>query len=124
MSTIRRLDQDTIEEIRAGEVIERPASIVKELVENAIDAGAESIAVNIVKGGLDEIVAQDDGLGIHGEDAMLAFQRHATSKIRRTKDLYQLKSLGFRGEALASIAAVSHVHLVSKPRGELEGVRR
>ena len=122
MRTIRRLDQETIEEIRAGEVIERPASIVKELVENAIDAGAESIAVNIVKGGCDEIVVQDDGIGIHQEDAGLAFERHATSKIRESKDLYQLKSLGFRGEALASIAAVSHVHLVSKPQGELEGV--
>lgn len=122
MTTIRRLDQETIEEIRAGEVIERPASIVKELVENAIDAGAESIAVNIVKGGCDEIVVQDDGIGIHQQDAVLAFERHATSKIRETKDLYQLKSLGFRGEALASIAAVSYVHLVSKPQGELEGV--
>ena len=97
MTTICRLDQETIEQIRAGEVIERPASIVKELVENAIDAGAESIAVNIVKGGCDEIVVQDDGIGIHQEDAVLAFERHATSKIRETKDLYQLKSLGFRG---------------------------
>ena len=122
MATIRRLDQETIEQIRAGEVIERPASIVKELVENARDAGAASRAVNIVKGGCDEIVVQDDGIGIHQEDAVLAFERHATSKIRETKDLYQLKSLGFRGEALASIAAVSYVHLVYKRLVEHEGV--
>ena len=123
MNRIRLLDRPTIEQIRAGEVIERPASIVKELVENALDAGAGSIRVAIVRGGIDEITVQDDGHGIASEDAEYAFRRHATSKIRSSGDLFALTTLGFRGEALASIAAVTHVELRSRTPEAVEGVR-
>lgn len=123
MDHIRLLDSHTIEQLRAGEVIERPASIVKELVENAIDAGARSISVSISKGGIDEIVVQDDGSGLTPEDASLAFQRHATSKIQSSNDLFLLTTLGFRGEALASIAAVTQVELLSRTADAIEGVR-
>ena len=123
MNRIRLLDSHTIEQLRAGEVIERPASIVKELVENAIDAGARTINVSITKGGIDEIVVQDDGSGLTPEDAPLAFQRHATSKIQSSNDLFLLTTLGFRGEALASIAAVTQVELLSRTAEAIEGVR-
>ena len=123
MDRIRLLDTHTIEQLRAGEVIERPASIVKELVENAIDAGARSISVSIAKGGIDEIVVQDDGSGMTPADASLAFQRHATSKIQSSNDLFLLTTLGFRGEALASIAAVTQVELLSRTADAIEGVR-
>ena len=123
MDRIRLLDSHTIEQLRAGEVIERPASIVKELVENAIDAGARSISVSITKGGIEEIVVQDDGVGLTPEDAPLAFQRHATSKIQSSNDLFLLTTLGFRGEALASIAAVTQVELLSRTAEAIEGVR-
>ena len=123
MNRIRLLDRPTIEQIRAGEVIERPASIVKELVENALDAGAGSIRVAIARGGIDEITVQDDGHGIAAEDAAHAFRRHATSKIRSSGDLFALTTLGFRGEALASIAAVTHVELRSRTPEAVEGVR-
>ncbi len=122
MGRIRLLDSHTVEQLRAGEVIERPASIVKELVENAIDAGARSIRVSITKGGIDEIVVQDDGCGMAPEDAPLAFQRHATSKIQSSNDLFLLTTLGFRGEALASIAAVTQVELLSRTADAIEGV--
>ena len=123
MNRIRLLDTHTIEQLRAGEVIERPASIVKELVENAIDAGARSISVSITKGGIDEIVVRDDGRGLTPADAPLAFQRHATSKIQSSNDLFLLTTLGFRGEALASIAAVTQVELLSRTTDAIEGVR-
>ncbi|MGH7961026.1 MAG: DNA mismatch repair endonuclease MutL, partial [Candidatus Binatia bacterium] len=106
MGRIHLLDPQTVEQIRAGEVIERPASVVKELVENAIDAGAHTINVHIAGGGINEIVVQDDGEGISAEDALMAVQRHTTSKLTRSADLFALTTLGFRGEALASIAAV------------------
>ena len=123
MSRIHLLDPQTVEQIRAGEVIERPGSVVKELVENAIDAGAKTISVQIADGGIREIVVQDDGEGMSPEDALLAVQRHATSKIRKSSDLFALSTLGFRGEALASIAAISHLEIVSRVAGAVEGVR-
>ena len=123
MSRIQLLDPQTVEQIRAGEVIERPGSVVKELVENAIDAGAQTITVSIVEGGLREMTIQDDGHGMLPEDALLAVQRHATSKIRKSSDLFALSTLGFRGEALASIAAISHLEIVSRVPDALEGVR-
>ena len=123
MDRIRLLDPHTIEQLRAGEVIERPASIVIELVENEIDAGARAISVSIAKGGIDEIVVRDDGGGLTPEDAPLAFQRHATSKLQSSNDLFLLTSLGFRGEALASIAAVTQVELLSRTADAIEGVR-
>ena len=121
MSRIRRLDPQTVEQIRAGEVIERPGSVVKELVENAIDAGAQTIRVQIVEGGIREVTVHDDGQGMSPADALLAVQRHTTSKIRRSSDLFGLSTLGFRGEALASIAAVSRLELVSRTADALEG---
>lgn len=123
MSRIHLLDSLTVEQIRAGEVIERPSSVVKELVENAIDAGARTIRVSITGGGITEIVVQDDGEGMTPEDAQLAVQRHATSKLTSSEDLFALSTLGFRGEALASIAAVSHLEILTRVPEALEGVR-
>ena len=116
MSRIQVLDQVTIDKIAAGEVIERPASIVKELTENAIDAGATSIAVEIKEGGISFIRVTDNGCGIEKEDIPNAFLRHSTSKIRTAEDLAHIASLGFRGEALSSIAAVSQVELITKTK--------
>ena len=116
MSKIQVLDQITIDKIAAGEVIERPASIVKELAENAIDAGAGAIVIEIKEGGISFIRITDNGCGIAKEDVSNAFLRHSTSKIRSVDDLMDIHTLGFRGEALSSIAAVSRVELITKTR--------
>lgn len=120
---IKVLSEETINKIAAGEVVERPLSIVKELLENAIDAGASSIAVEIRSGGLSLIRITDNGCGIPAEEVRTAFQRHATSKIREADDLMRIHTLGFRGEALASIAAVSTTELITKQSGALLAVR-
>ena len=122
---IRVLDQTTVNKIAAGEVVESPSSVVKELVENSIDAFSTSISVQIDGGGIRSIQVTDDGMGMSREDAQVAFTRHSTSKISRIEDLDSLSSLGFRGEALASIAAVSQVTLTTRIRGgkEEDGVR-
>lgn len=113
MGIIRILDEHIANQIAAGEVVERPASVVKELVENAIDAGSTKIDVTVEEGGLDSIRVTDNGTGIDPDDCETAFYRHATSKIAEGRDLFQITSLGFRGEALPSIAAVSKVRLVT-----------
>lgn len=123
MPHIKVLDQITIDKIAAGEVIERPASIVKELVENAIDAGASSVVVEIEDGGITQIRITDNGSGIQKEDIRNAFLRHSTSKIERVEDLMHISSLGFRGEALSSIAAVTKVELITKPKEDTFGSR-
>ena len=114
MAVINILDKHTAELIAAGEVVERPSSVVKELVENSIDAGAKNILVDIERGGVKKILVQDDGCGIDSEYVKTAFIRHATSKISTKDDLDNISSLGFRGEALASIASVSHLSLITK----------
>jgi len=122
MHKIKLLDEDTINKIAAGEVIERPASVVKELVENSIDAGAGKVLIELGDGGKSFIRITDDGCGIDPDDLPLAFQKHATSKISEAKDLENIATLGFRGEALASIASVSRsVEVKTKTRGSLSG---
>lgn len=123
MPEIKLLNQETIDKIAAGEVVERPSSVVKELVENAIDAKATAITVEIKEGGTSFIRITDNGSGIEHAQVPIAFLRHSTSKIRQVEDLLSITSLGFRGEALSSIAAVSQVELITKTYGELTGTR-
>ena len=123
MGKIAVLDQQTIDKIAAGEVVERPASVVKELVENAVDAGASQVTVEIRDGGVGMIRITDNGSGMEKDDIPLAFLRHSTSKIRSAEDLQGVRSLGFRGEALSSISAVAMVELITKTREQTMGSR-
>lgn len=123
MAKIQVLDKHVAELIAAGEVVERPASVIKELMENTIDAGAKHVTVEIRDGGVTYMRITDDGCGIHRDDVATAFLRHATSKVRSEADLNAIGTLGFRGEALASVAAVSKVELITCARGEMVGTR-
>lgn len=123
MAIINELDKNTIDQIAAGEVVERPSSVVKELVENSIDCGATAITVEIKGGGIDMIRVTDNGSGIEKSQIRKAFKRHATSKLKTIDDLYSIHSLGFRGEALSSISSVAQVDLITKTEDELVGSR-
>src|SRR3972149_10563492 len=116
MGRITRLSPELANQMAAGEVVERPASVVKELVENAVDAGATRISIAIEMGGKRLLRVEDDGTGMDADDARLALERHATSKISRAEDLEAIRTMGFRGEALPSIASVSHMVLRTRPR--------
>lgn len=121
MAEIEILSEKTVNQIAAGEVIKRPSSVAKELIENSLDAGADEIEVKVKEGGKELIRVKDDGVGMERDEAKLAFKKHATSKINRIEDLDDLRSLGFRGEALPSIAAVSKVRVLTKTADEVEG---
>src|SRR5579864_5111400 len=123
MSRIRILPENVANKIAAGEVVERPASVVKELLENALDAGARAIRVEVEAGGKRMIRVIDDGTGMSHDDALLAFERHATSKLRTADDLLSIATLGFRGEAMPTIAAVSRLLLETRAEEEAEGTR-
>jgi len=120
MAFINELDKNTIDQIAAGEVVERPASVVKELVENAIDSGATAVTVEIKGGGIDMIRVTDNGSGIEKSEIRKAFKRHATSKLKTIDDLFSIHSLGFRGEALSSISSVAQVDMITKTKDDLK----
>ncbi len=120
---IQILDKDTINKIAAGEVIERPASVVKELIDNSIDAGATDIRIEVEKGGKHSILIRDNGCGMSREDALLAYKKHATSKLRQIEDLNTISTMGFRGEALSSITAVAKVEILTRRPEEITGTR-
>src|ERR1700750_29654 len=121
MGKINRLPPELANQIAAGEGVERPGSVIQEVVENAIDAGARRLAIHIELGGKKQVRVEDDGEGMEPEDARLAIERHATSKIRRADDLAAIVTLGFRGEALPSIASVSHFVMRTRARGRTSG---
>src|SRR5690606_6600571 len=123
MKRIKILDEKTIQKIAAGEIIERPSSVVKELVENSLDANATNITIEIRQGGKSYIRITDDGDGILEEDLSIAFKRHSTSKLTNANDLYRIMSFGFRGEALASISTVSKVEVLTKTNKDKFGVQ-
>jgi DNA mismatch repair protein MutL len=120
---IQLLPESIANQIAAGEVVQRPASVVKELLENAVDAAAKKISLHIRNGGISYIQVDDDGVGMNAFDARMCWERHATSKIRKAEDLYKLGTLGFRGEALASIASVAQVEMKTKLADENNGTR-
>src|SRR3954452_11962889 len=121
MGLIRQLPASVVNQIAAGEVVERPASVVKELLENAIDAGATRVDVGVERGGKDLVRIADNGAGMSPDDLLLAFQPHATSKLAEAEDLYRVRTLGFRGEALAAIAEVSKVRCQTRQADAAEG---
>ncbi len=123
MARVKILPEAVVNKIAAGEVVERPASVVRELMENSLDAGAKNIGVEVRGGGRKLIRVEDDGSGMERDDLLLAFERHSTSKLKNFSDLEQLSTLGFRGEALPSIAGVSEVRLTTRPAGALSGIR-
>ncbi len=120
---IRILDKDTINKIAAGEVIERPASVVKELIDNSIDAGATDIRIEVEKGGKNSILVRDNGCGMSRGDALVAYKKHATSKLTRIEDLDTVSTMGFRGEALSSITAIAKVEILTRPLEEITGTK-
>ena len=122
MAKIKLLSPEIVSKIAAGEVVERPSSVVKELVENALDAGCTEVKVEVEAGGRKLIRVTDDGEGMTPEDALLALQRHSTSKIENERDLFAIRTFGFRGEALSAIAAVSKMKIITRKDGELAGV--